>query len=196
MSAVLLLAGVGCVHERYGARAAAESYAQALEGDWEKGDSWAVGGGTSAWHAFYNDPSNRQAKARDIKAALEGTHDAPALVMEFAQGQWRVVDAGPATALQTAADAVLLRFLQAAEEGDFQTVWTLLAPSLRARYTPARLKEDFANEPKSPERMGRSKAAANQKWQATAAGAERVLGVGKSVKLVREGDAWRVAALE
>ena len=196
MATVLLLAGVGCVHERYDARAAAESYARALEGDWKKGESWVVGGGTPAWHAFYDDLSNRQAKARDIKAALAGAPEAPALLLEYAQGQWRVIDAAPATALQTTADAVVLRLLQATEEGDFQTAWTLLSLSLRARYTPARLKEDFQNEPKSQERLGRIKAAAQQPWQATAAGAERVLGEGKSVKLVREGDAWRVAAIE
>jgi hypothetical protein len=192
----LVLTAVGCVHERHGARAAAQSYAQALESDWRQGEGWVVGGASPAWVAFYTDESNRQAKARNIQAALAGQSDAPGLLMEYAQGQWRVVDSGPAQSLQAAADAILLRFLQAADEGDFKTAWTLLAPSLRSRYTPARLKEDFQNEPKSQERLGRVKAAAGQKWQATSEGAEQVLGEGKSVKLVREGDAWRVAALE
>lgn len=195
-SGVMVSVLVGCAHDPHGPRATAESYARALESDWRSGEAFVAGGGSPAWVAFYSDASNRQARARHIREALDRSPDASPLVMELVKGQWRVVDSAPADSMQGSADAVLARFIQATDEGDFQTAWTLLAPVLRARYTPQRLKDDFQLEAKSKERLNRVKAAAGQAWRATPEGAERVLGEGKSVKLVREGTEWRVAALE
>src|SRR6266852_5991623 len=56
-------------------------------------------------------------------------------------------------------DQVLGQFLDAAEEGDFDSAYQLLAGSWRARYTPARLKQDFELEPRAKELVARARSA-------------------------------------
>ncbi len=43
----------------------------------------------------------------------------------------------------------LRRFVNASEQGDFETAYRLLAAPLRARYTPKTFAEDFRREPLS-----------------------------------------------
>lgn len=98
-----------------------------------------------------------------------------------------------------AADApsdVLGRFLDAAQSGDFEEAYQWLAGSWRARYTPARLKEDFEREPLGPDRIARARAAMKAAPLIHGDSAEFPIGEGKAVRLVREVGGFRVAALE
>lgn len=97
------------------------------------------------------------------------------------------------------ARAALAAFLDAAERGDFEVAYRLLAAPWRARYTPERLASDFRAEPLARERLARARGALSSLTSAQAAEAPLVefsLGGGRSVRLAREADGYRVVALE
>lgn len=91
---------------------------------------------------------------------------------------------------------VLSRFLDAAESGDFDAAYQMMSGSWRARYTPERLKQDFAREPLARERLARARAALSAPPLARDGWAEFPIGDGKSVRLIREEGVFRVVALE
>jgi hypothetical protein len=91
---------------------------------------------------------------------------------------------------------VLSEFLDAAERRDFSAAWTMLSARWRARYTPARLQTDFDAEPQVKERLARARAALAGPWKVERDAAALGLGEGRTLKLEREGELWRVAALE
>ncbi len=89
------------------------------------------------------------------------------------------------------------QFLKAAERGDFEAVYRLLASPLRARYTPARLASDFsAVRGLAQDKLARLRACPQSAWRVAADQAFLPVGDGKSARLVREPDGWRLAALE
>jgi hypothetical protein len=141
----------------------------------------------------YADASVRAARAEEVRAALpELQARAPALTLLQTPAGWRVVEERPADAPR----AVLGRFLDAVEAGDWATAWSLLSDPLRARYTPERLREDFEREPLSAERLRRARLALVGPVRVTASGAEFPLGKERAVRLVREAGGYRVAAIE
>jgi hypothetical protein len=146
------------------------------------------------FQARYADPAKRAERAAQMEGALEKFKvTAPGVAMVRRQEGWRVEEGdadegGPAQTLE--------RFLDAAERGDFVAAYGLLAASWRARYTPERLKEDFGREPLARERLVRARRALERPPSQTDQGVEYPLGDGKAVRLVREADGFRVAALE
>lgn len=88
------------------------------------------------------------------------------------------------------------RFLAVAEAARFDELLPLLAAPLRARYTPERLRADFAAEPLAGERLRRLRTALQGAYVQEGSRAWFPLGEGRAFLLEREGDAWRVAALE
>ncbi len=92
--------------------------------------------------------------------------------------------------------AVMAHFVTACEHHDFEQVYDLLSASLQARYTPERLQRDYLAEPLAAERVARLKRALHEPFTRSADHAELRLPAGHLFALVREGDAWRVAALE
>src|SRR5229473_625499 len=93
-------------------------------------------------------------------------------------------------------DQVLGQFLDAAEKGDFDSAYQLLAGSWRARYTPARLKQDFELEPRAKELVGRARSALKRGGREAGGVAEYSIGDGKAVRLVRENGVFKIASLE
>ncbi len=92
--------------------------------------------------------------------------------------------------------ACLTAFLDAVEAVDWVTAWSLLSSPLRARYTPERLREDYAREPLAAERLRRARLVVAGPVQLSEAGAEFPLGEARGVRLTREEAGYRVAALE
>jgi hypothetical protein len=91
----------------------------------------------------------------------------------------------------------LERFLDATEARDFDLAWRLLAGRLRARYTPARLAEDFAAAPLiGKEKLDRARAALALSPRVDGSTARLPIGQGRAVQMVREADGWKVLALE
>ncbi len=96
-----------------------------------------------------------------------------------------------------AASQVLAEFIAAAEAGDFRRAYQLLSGEWRARYTPGRLEQDFADEPLARERLERARGALSRGARfVDAEVAEFPIGAGRAVRLVREHGDFRVAALE
>ena len=93
-------------------------------------------------------------------------------------------------------DQVLGQFLDAAEKGDFDSAYQLLAGSWRARYTPARLKQDFELEPRAKELVGRARSALKRGGREAGGVAEYSIADGKAVRLVRENGVFKIASLE
>jgi protease-4 len=93
-------------------------------------------------------------------------------------------------------DQVLGQFLDAAEKGDFDSAYQLLAGSWRARYTPARLRQDFELEPRAKELVGRARSALKRGGREAGGVVEYPIGDGKAVRLVRENGAFKIASLE
>jgi len=95
------------------------------------------------------------------------------------------------------ASQVLAEFIAAAEAGDFRRAYQLLSGEWRARYTPGRLEQDFADEPLARERLERARGALSRGARfVDAEVAEFPIGAGRAVRLVREQGDFRVAALE
>lgn len=94
------------------------------------------------------------------------------------------------------AKEVLGDFIAAASARDFARAYLLLAGTLRARYTPQRLAEDFDAEPLAKERLERARQALRLPPALHGDVAEFAIGPEKAVRLVRENGTFRVAALE
>ncbi len=192
----------GCVHSApalHGPEDVARSYARALQ-DGKIDEAWALSAplDREQFNARYADASVRQARALALEQAAAGQPTAQVALEVKAQG-WRVIE--QPTPVAAAADEQLARervehFLAAVDGGDFDAVFADLSASWRARYTPARLKSDFTSEPAAQARLARIRAALSGKWQVTLAGPQLPLGEGKTLKLLREGDALKVAAIE
>ncbi|MBL8956510.1 MAG: hypothetical protein JNK82_37390, partial [Myxococcaceae bacterium] len=99
--------------------------------------------------------------------------------------------------VQQQAASVLTEFLDAAEAGRFDAALALLSTSWRNRYTAKRFEDDFGREPLARERLARARAALQGgAWVVDAAGAQLPLGEGRAVRLEREGEAFKLVALE
>jgi hypothetical protein len=93
--------------------------------------------------------------------------------------------------------AALTSFLDAAERSDFQACWQSLTGPLRERYTPARLGEDFhAVEGRAREKLARARAAMASPMRVEGSSALLSISEHRTVRLVLEGEAWKIAALE
>ncbi|MGZ3460322.1 MAG: hypothetical protein ACXU86_17685 [Archangium sp.] len=195
LSLAVALATTGCAHAP-GPKEVASSYARALEEN-RLADAYALTNAPPedqpSFLEHYADASVRQARAAQVRAALpELQARAPSLLLLQAREGWRVVEEKPMDAPR----AVLGRFLDATEAGDWATAWSLLSGPLRARYTPERLREDFKREPLAAERVRRARLALKGPGRVTASGAEFPMGGERMVRLVREAGEYRVAALE
>ena len=178
---------------------AAESYAQALREN-RLDDAYALTTEgyrarvpKEAFVARYADEVRRNERATAIFAAVPQLR-ARSGEIEAARedGLWRVEEVTPTEGPREA----LGKFLDAVSSNDFESAYRMLAGPWRGRYTPARLKADFAAEPLAKERLERARAALAGDFVWRGETAELPVGEGKSVKLVREGGAFKVAALE
>jgi hypothetical protein len=182
----------------------AERYARALE----KGDLTEAYELTSGeyrartrreeFEKRFAEEETRRDRASEIRAALPSlTAEGKALELRREGDDWRVDEAvrGPRTSSGEAA-AALRRFVDAVERRDFETAYGLLSGPLRARYTPERFEHDFAAEPLAKERLERARRAAMTAPVAVAGGFSFPIGGDKAVRVVREGDGYRVAAIE
>jgi hypothetical protein len=181
--------------------AAAHSYARALR-EGRLDDAWAqvalsqreAGLDREAFAQRYAEPRAREARAEEVLGALPALElRAGPLALVREEGAWWVRE--PLQAPPGAREA-LEAFIDAAQAGDFERAWTLLAAPLRARYSPSRLEDDFRKEPLSRERLERARAALGTPPVLEGDEARFELGEGRAVRLVREGDVYRVAALE
>lgn len=199
LAALCLLAAPACVHVRptpAGPEAVAREFAAALEkGALEQAFSRSEGISRDAFFARYADAGSRTRRAEAVRRAASGEHTEAELQLSFRDG-WRVQEAPDAVAGDLQAQKALLDFLDAAERRDFSTAWTMLSARWRARYTPARLQSDFDAEPQVKERLARARAGLGGPWKVEKDSAALGLGEGRTLKLVREGELWRVAALE
>jgi hypothetical protein len=194
---------ISCVHFRpspEGPEGVARAYADALEqGQVELAFQLSSGVELATFKACYADAKARTARVAEVRAAAGG---APAggstLRLAIDHGTWRVQELDPARPADSARAAeVLTQFLDDAEHGDFDAALKRLGPSLRARYSAQRFKDDFEREPLAKERLARARSALQGgAWVVLADGAQLALGGGKAVRLAKEGDAWRVVALE
>ncbi|MBI5542608.1 MAG: hypothetical protein HY901_01875 [Deltaproteobacteria bacterium] len=88
-------------------------------------------------------------------------------------------------------------FLAAAERGDYEACWRLLASPLRERYTPARLGEDFAAvRGSAQDKLARARLASAVAPKVEEGRAEFPVSERASVKLTHEADGWKIASLE
>lgn len=146
-----------------------------------------------AFLAAYANDGQRIARAEAILESLADLRASTAeLTLVRHEDQWKVADPPPDVAPRKA----LEQFVGAVDRRDFQQAYLLLSQGWRDRYTPQRLEKDFAQEPLAKERVERARAALSGPWAVTAGGAELPLGEGKAVRLVKEGGAYKVAALE
>lgn len=200
--AALGMIAAGCAHSGPAARGpegVARSYAQALA-DGRLDDAWVLSSpfDREQFAARYAEPSVRKSRAAAVKRAANGEPDA-AITLEVRQLGWRVVEQTvPNAALADEAQAreLVNHFLAAVDRGDFEAAFGDLSSSWRARYTPARLKSDFFTEPTAVSRLARIRAGLAGQWEVTVAGPQLPLGDGRALKLLREGSALKVAALE
>jgi hypothetical protein len=195
LSLAAALVAMGCAHAP-GPKEVASAYARALEEN-RLADARALTNAPPeeqpAFTEHYADASVRKARAEEVRAALpELQARAPALTLLQTPEGWRVVEEKPADVPR----AVLNRFLDAVEAGDWATAWSLLSDPLRTRYTPERLREDFKREPLSAERVRRARLALEGEVKVTGVGAEFPIGKERAVRLVREAGEYRVAAIE
>lgn len=191
-----LIGAAGC-RTVSGPEQVAEAYARALEenrlDDAHRLTAAQTGEPLERFKARYAIESERRSRAQQILAGLEQLRLGPdGLAVVREEGRWKISDAPPAEGPKE----VLARFIAAAERGDFTDAYQLLAAPWRAVYTPERLRQDFAAEPLAGERLARARAALAGEVVWTDGGAELPIAEGASVKLVREGGAFKVAALE
>jgi hypothetical protein len=195
LALTVVLAATGCAHTP-GPTEVAMAYVRALEEN-RLADAHALTNappeaqGTFLEH--YADASARQSRVAEVRAAIpELQARTPGLTLVQTKAGWRIVEEKPADAPRE----VLGRFLDAVKAGDWTTAWSLLSPSLRARYTPERLRDDFMREPLATERVSRARLALKGPVRMTASGAELPIGEERAVRLVREAGEYRVDALE
>ena len=200
VASALGILAAGCAHggpARNGPVDVSRSYARALDAG-NVDEAWALSASLDReqFAERYADPLARHQRAQDVTRAADGQPSAKVTLEVTAKG-WRVLEAPVAgLADEQQARDVLNRFLAALDSGDFQTVFSDLSAVWRARYTPERLKADFASEPVALSRVERIRAARAAAWDVTLAGPRLPLGEGKSLKLVREGGALKISALE
>ena len=103
-----------------------------------------------------------------------------------------VVIADPDAAVR----AVVERFIAASEARKFDQVWPLLARPLRERYSVERLARDFEADPLAAARLAELKHKANGPLLEGKDSASLAWATGRSLRLVKEADGWRIAALE
>jgi len=106
--------------------------------------------------------------------------------------------ASPAKMPEVEADvrAALGAFVGAVETSDFDGAFRLLDATLRRRYSPARLKTDFATEPRGAALVSRLKVALTRPVQLSGDRASLVVAEGRVALVVRESDGWHVASLD
>lgn len=198
-----LLAGAlsSCAHlgpAPSGPEGAARAYADALDQNrLDAALALSTGLDEARFRQCYADVGVRARRAAAVRAAADGAGGAQ-LKLVLENGAWRVQELEPAKPqVQEQVAQTLARFLDAAEARDFEAALALLGPQLRGRYTPKRFEEDFAKEPLAKERLQRARAAlVHGGWIVSADGAQLPVGDEHAVRLVREGEAWRVVALE
>lgn len=178
---------------------AVEEYARALQED-RLDDAYALTSADSREHtsreaflARYEDPKKRGERAEALLAAAASLRACGSGVEAVREGERWVVRELPS---EDGARQALGQFLDASEKGDFATAYRLLSASWRSRYTPERLARDFGLEPLARERLARARVALAGPVILEDGAARFPLGEGKAVRLVREGGAYRVAALE
>ena len=103
-----------------------------------------------------------------------------------------VVAAEPAAAVR----AVVEAFIVAIEAGRFDQVWPLLAQPLRERYSVESLARDFGADPLAGARIAELKHKSNAPLVEGKESASLPWAAGRSLRLVKEPDGWRIAALE
>jgi hypothetical protein len=194
----LVVTLAGCAHAP-GPREVAEAYARALEENRLAEAAALTSSPPDAQPAFaerYAKPEARGARVAAVREALPALQaHAPSLTLVETEAGWRVVEA-PETKPPEEPRAVLTRFLEGVEAGDWRTAWSLLSEPLRARYTPERLREDYGREPLAAERVRRARLALEGPARPTDTGVEFPLGEARAVRLEREAGEYRVAAIE
>jgi hypothetical protein len=200
LAVLVFAASSACVHVQptpTGPEAVARDFATRLEkGELEQ--AWALSTGISreTFFARYADANERAQRANAVAHAAAGEAGAGGVQLTFGNEGWRVLEAPEASRSDADVQKALTDFLDAAERRDFPTAWTMLSAKWRARYTPTRLQTDFDAEPQVKERLARARAALGGTWKVERDSAALGLGEGRTLRLEREGELWRVAALE
>jgi hypothetical protein len=141
----------------------------------------------------YADPRLREERAAAILGSLQRLQAPGAQWTAVNESDgWRVAELPSADEPRKA----LAAFLDAAQKGDFEAAHRLLAAPWRLRYSPQRLAEDFKAEPQARDRLERARMALSAEPVWTPEGAQFPLGEGREVRLTREPEGFRVAALE
>ncbi len=97
---------------------------------------------------------------------------------------------------QAALRTVVQRFVMASEAGRFEEVLSLLARPLRERYSVELLTRDFGTDPLASARLSQIKLKATGPFIETKETASLEWSAGRSLRLVREFEGWRIAAIE
>lgn len=106
-------------------------------------------------------------------------------------------DAPPEESSDDGSARTLVSFLGAVDAGDFDTAYRLLSGRWRARLTPERLQDDlWEGGAVARDRLARARMAAGGPAIREDGEARFPIGGGKAVRLVWEGNAWKVDALE
>lgn len=106
------------------------------------------------------------------------------------------IRAQPPVDPQVAVRAVVQSFIRATEGRHFDQVHALLSRPLRERYSVTQLERDFGADPLASERLAQIKLKSAAPLLETKESASLEWSVGRSLRLVREPDGWRIAALE
>lgn len=149
----------------------------------------------AAFRARYADAQVRDARSTELDAA-QLVAGAGSLALAREGDRWAVSGDGVSASDDDRARAALEAFVAAVERRDFDAAYALLSERWRARYSPERFKADFEAESGAPERLSRAKAAAKTPPQHAGNEVLFAIGEGRAVRLVREGDGYRVAAIE
>jgi len=102
----------------------------------------------------------------------------------------------PAADPQVAVRAVVQAFIAATEARKFDEVLALLAKPLRARYSVKTLERDFGADPLAAARLAELKHKSNGPLVEGKDSASLAWASGRSLRLVKEAEGWRIAALE
>ncbi len=106
------------------------------------------------------------------------------------------VPAAKTPEVEAEARAALTAFVDAVERKDFDGAFRLLDATLKRRYSPERLKSDFALEPRGVALVSRLKGALARPLQLAGDRASVVVAEGRVALAVRESDGWHVASLD
>lgn len=98
--------------------------------------------------------------------------------------------------VEAEARAALAAFVGAVERSDFDGAFRLLDATLKRRYSPERLKSDFALEPRGVALVSRLKVALARPLLLSGDRASVVVADGRVALAVRESDGWHVASLD